>query len=91
MPFAITNPQVTNSAVMIVNPANASNGDPLPAVIFNNDTTNTLFIGGPTVTSTTGFPILKQTGISFRLISGEQIWAVTAGPTIDTRVMTGRS
>lgn len=89
--FATTAFNVAAAAVKVVDPQAASNGDPMPAVVFNNDTVNTIFIGGPAVTAATGFPILKQTGISFRLISGEAVWAITAGPTVDTRVLTGRS
>ena len=81
---------VGGTPTLIANPSTGSISDPIPIVVFNNDGTNTLFLGGPTVSSATGIPILKQTGISFRCIVSDPLFAVAGAGSIDCRVMLGR-
>lgn len=90
MPFSVGTVSVGTQATLLANPSTAAASDPQPVVIFNNDAAATLFIGGTGVTTANGFPILKQTGISFRLISGEQIFGIVAAGTLDARVLQGR-
>lgn len=45
--------------------------------IRNNDSTKTLFVGGPTVTTANGLPVDKLTTIEFDLPAGEQMWMVS--------------
>jgi len=90
MSYTNTAFNVGNSLQLLVQPTAASVTDPTPVVIMNNDPTNTVFIGGPNVTSANGIPVYKQTGISFRILNSDPIYAITAGPTVDTRVMIGR-
>ncbi len=46
--------------------------------IRNNDSTKTLFIGGPTVTTANGLPVDKLTTLDFDLPAGEQLWMVSS-------------
>jgi hypothetical protein len=45
--------------------------------IRNNDSTKTLYIGGPTVTTANGLPVDKLTTLDFDLPAGEQLWMVS--------------
>ncbi len=45
--------------------------------IRNNDSTKTLYVGGPTVTTANGLPVDKLTTIDFDLPAGEQMWMVS--------------
>ncbi len=45
--------------------------------IRNNDSTKTLYVGGPTVTTANGLPVDKLTTIEFDLPAGEQMWMVS--------------
>jgi hypothetical protein len=90
MAFSSASVSVTNAATSLVNPTTGSKGDPVPVIVFNNDPTVTVFLGGATVTAAQGTPLLAQTGVTVQLIAGEQIFAITAAATVDVRVMRGR-
>ncbi len=45
--------------------------------IRNNDSTKTLYIGGPTVTTANGLPVDKLTTIDFDLPAGEQMFMIS--------------
>lgn len=45
--------------------------------IRNNDSTKTLYIGGPTVTTGNGLPVDKLVTIDFDLPAGEQLWMIS--------------
>lgn len=44
--------------------------------VRNNDSTKTLYIGVPTVTTANGLPVDKLVTIDFELPAGEQLWMV---------------
>lgn len=89
MAFVTSTVSVTTAATLLVTPTNGNVTDPVPVVIFNNDATNTVYLGGSGVATTNGMPILKQTGITLRLMAGDTLYGI-AGATIDVRVMIGR-
>ena len=91
MGFNATSISVGASPTLLCNPTTGSVGDPVPVVVFNNDTTLKLFIGGPTVAAGSGFPIVPQSGIGFRLLTSDPIYAISGGANIDARVLIGRS
>ena len=47
--------------------------------IRNNDTTKTLFVGGPDVTIDDGLPLAKLENIDFDLPPGEAIFMISSG------------
>jgi len=48
--------------------------------------TQTIFMGGPGVTSTAGYPLLTGKERSFYLIENVQLYAVTAGPSLSMNI-----
>ena len=63
------------------------NGNGKDVTIQNNNTSASVLIGGPGVTTTNyGFKILPNAAISFELDGTDPIWAVssTAGATVNT-------
>ena len=65
--------------------------DPTHFAVFNNDATVDLFIGGSDVTTANGYVIRAKTGLSWPLVSGEQVHGIVASGTLDARVMMSRS
>jgi len=90
MPFTNTSFNVGASPQLLVQPTTGTVSDPVPVIIFNNSTTDVVYVGGPNVSAANGLPILVKTGISFRLLFSDPVYGITAGPTVDTRVMIGR-
>ena len=90
MSFSNTQFNVGVTATQLANPVMGSVTDPVPVAIFNNDAAATLFIGGPNVSAANGFPILKQTGITFRLMASDPVYGIVTAGTVDTRVLIGR-
>lgn len=91
MAFKTTTVAVGVTATSLATPTTGSVGDPVPVVIFNNDPTVKLFIGGADVTVATGFPVIPQSGIGFRLLNSDPIFGIVAAGTVDARVLIGRS
>lgn len=50
---------------------------PTTMYIRNNDSTKTLYIGGPAVTTANGFPIDKLSTQNFAVPAGEQLWMIS--------------
>lgn len=48
--------------------------------------TQTIFVGGPGVSSTAGYPLLSGKERSFYLMENVQLWAVTAGPSLSMNI-----
>jgi hypothetical protein len=90
MAFNAISISVGGTPTLLINPSTGSIGDPVPAVIFNNDAALKLFIGGPTVSAANGFPIVAQSGIGFRLITSDPVYGISGGANIDARVLIGR-
>lgn len=91
MSFNASSVGVTNAATLLVNPSTGNVADPVPVAIWNNDSTNTIYIGGSGVTTGNGWPVLKGTGITMRLVASDPVYAIAgvAGP-LDVRVLIGR-
>lgn len=47
--------------------------------VRNNDTTKTLFLGGPDLTAANGLPVAKLETIDFDLPAGEQLFMLSEG------------
>jgi hypothetical protein len=58
-------------------PIDGTSAAPSKIKIRNNDSTKTLYVGGPTVTTANGLPVDKLTTIDFDLPAGEQMWMVS--------------
>lgn len=50
---------------------------PCKIKIRNNDSTKTLFVGGPTITTANGLPVDKLTTVDFELPAGEQMYMIS--------------
>lgn len=90
MAFRTTAVSVGNTATLLIRPTTATLVDPVPGIVFNNDTTVDMYIGGQDVTTATGFPIPARTGMAFKLLNSDPVWAIVAAGTVDCRVMIGR-
>ena len=64
--------------------------DPTQFAVFNNDSSVTLFIGGSDVSTTNGYPVLAQTGVSWPLMGKEQVYGIVASGTLNARVAMSR-
>lgn len=47
--------------------------------VHNNDNTKTLYLGGATVSSTTGLTLVKQETLQLHLSPGEALYAISEG------------
>lgn len=74
--MAITSGQITvgTSAVQV----DGSSANPSRLHVHNNDNTNSIFLGGSSVTTSTGLQLLKLDSIELELNAGESLYAVSA-------------
>ena len=54
-----------------------ASGNPIYLHIHNNDNTDTMFIGGPAVTTTDGLQLLKLASFEIILRPGNELYAVS--------------
>ena len=73
--MAITSGQitVTTSRVQV----DGSSANPSKLHIHNNDNTSTLYLGGSSVTTSTGLQLLKLDSIELELNAGESLYAIS--------------
>lgn len=66
--------------------------DPLPVQLKNIDATNTIYIGGPAVSSSTGYPLLAGQSISTAWLQQEvtTLYCVASASTPILAVLTAR-
>lgn len=65
--------------------------DPLPIIIQNLDATIVIYIGGPTVSAATGFPLAAGQSIPMSLYGSSEIpYAISASGTPSVAVLVGR-
>lgn len=88
MPYTSTQFAVGTTRVKIVAPQ-ASNQ---LVVLHDHDhnSNNEVFIGGSTVTITTGLHIPKTETIQLELVAGDDLWAVASGNSVALHVMAVR-
>lgn len=68
----------------------ARNGNgmvPEGVTVFNDDGSITVFVGGPTVSTANGIPILAGSSFSIDMVSGERLYAVAASGTPVVRIL----
>ena len=68
----------------------AKNGNgmvPEGIVVFNDDATITVYVGGPTVSTANGIPVLAGNSFSIDMVSGERLYAVAASGTPVVRIL----
>lgn len=65
-------------------------GDPLPVLIQNADAAIVIYLGGPTVTEATGFPLAAGESVPMSLIGGDIPYAIAASGTPSCSVLVGR-
>ena len=76
--MAVLSGQFTTSAVtagtipVSPTPGVGSLIDPIPVQVKNMDATITVYLGGPGVTSSTGYPLLAGASISFGFVAGDE-------------------
>jgi hypothetical protein len=46
-------------------------GDPIPCQVKNIDASITIYLGGPAVSTSTGYPLLAGASISFGFVAGD--------------------
>jgi hypothetical protein len=81
---------VTTAATVLHVSTNASMRDPQPIRIYNNGT-QTIFIGGASVTAATGSPVVSTGSVEFQFTTEETLSAVVTASTADVRVLRGRT
>jgi len=64
--------------------------DPIPVIVKNEDATNTIWIAGQNVSSTTGQSLLPGASIPMALYSNDVPWAFCATGTPIVSVLVGR-
>jgi len=57
-----------------------SSSNPIHLHLHNNDNTDSLFLGGPSVTTSTGMSLVKLDSFEITLRPGNQIYAVSSKP-----------
>jgi hypothetical protein len=68
----------------------ASRQDPIPYLIRNKSTTQTLYLGASDVTTVNGFPV--EPGSNATIYAGTVLYGIApAGQTIDVRTLANRS
>lgn len=67
----------TQSVGATAAPLDGITAGPCQLYVRNNDTTKTLYIGGPSVTVANGFGIDKSSTQVFTVPAGEQLWMVS--------------
>jgi len=77
----------STSAALIHTSVNGHSDAPTGVIVYNNDATITVYVGGPDVTTSNGVPVLALTSFSVDLISGDQLWGVAASGTPNIRVL----
>ena len=55
----------------------ASSQNPFHLSIHNNDNTDSIYLGGPAVTTSTGMTLAKSERIEFVMYPGERLFAVS--------------
>ncbi len=73
----------------VIHTATNGNGmSPEGILIYNEDASITVYVGGPSITTSNGIPIVAGASISFDLITAEVVWAVAASGTPVIRILT---
>jgi len=74
--MAITSGQitVTTSRVQV----DGASANPSALHVHNNDNTSTLYLGGSSVTTSTGLQLLKLDSIELQLNPGESLYAISS-------------
>jgi hypothetical protein len=73
----ITSGQVTVGTATPVQ-IDGSSVNPIYLTVHNNDNTKVLYLGGDTVSTTTGLKLLKEETLQFTLNPGEALFAISA-------------
>ena len=55
-----------------------SSVNPIYLTVHNNDNTKVMYLGGPTVSTTTGLQLLKEQTLQLKLNPGEALYAISA-------------
>ena len=73
----ITSGQVTVGTATPVQ-IDGSSVNPIYLTVHNNDNTKVLYLGGETVSTTTGLKLLKEETLQFTINPGEALFAISA-------------
>jgi hypothetical protein len=73
----ITSGQITVGTASPVQ-IDGSSVNPIYLTVHNNDNTKVLYLGGDTVSTTTGLKLLKEETLQFTLNPGEALFAISA-------------
>jgi hypothetical protein len=86
MPLSSAAVTVTTSAT----PLHAGSVQHSRVVVYNNDATATLFVGGSDVTTTSGVAVTAGRSFSMNLGPGEVAFGIVAASTLNARVAVSR-
>ena len=81
---------LTSAAVTVADAATAlhtASGNPIRLVVYNNDASATMFVGGSAVVTTTGIPVAAGKSLSMLLNGGEIAFGIVAAGTVNARVV----
>jgi hypothetical protein len=73
----ITSGQITVGTASPVQ-IDGSSVNPIYLTVHNNDNTKVLYLGGETVSTTTGLKLLKEETLQFTINPGEALYAISA-------------
>jgi hypothetical protein len=92
MPMSGSQISVTTTAAKIVDASHASVRDTTPAIIANQDSTNSVWLGGSGVATSggsAGYELKAGKSISVSVVAGDDVYAV-ANTTVRVDVLRGR-
>ena len=78
MPIVSQRVTVTAAVTLVLNPLNGSVTGPITALVKNPGPTS-VYLGGETVTATTGFELATGGTVDVELITGDLLYGITAG------------
>ncbi len=79
---------LSTTAEVIHTAVNGSGHVPEGILIYNDDASIVVYVGGPTVDTSNGIPIAAGGSLSLDVVSAEQVWAVAASGTPVIRILT---
>lgn len=78
MAFKSTRVNVGTTVTLIINPKNASSGNPWRVKVRNLSATTPIFVGGEDVTALNGLEVPAATTLDFILVEGDALYGVAA-------------
>jgi len=78
---------LSTSSELLTTATNGHSDAPTGLIIWNDDASITVYVGGSDVSTANGMPILAQTYLSMDLMAGDEVYMIAASGTPSVRFL----